>query len=141
MPTKPAKFPEFAVDNIVDPQLGTPNVIEPPAEKKLAGWLYKEFPPNAWFNWLHRLTYQWLEYLDSLHLSGRVTTEGGAVTEQFSIAGITADDHIIAHLHTGGASPVTILSAKTITDGFEVTFSADPSTDHVLTYQIMRSEI
>ena len=68
MAIKPDKYPEWARTDYVDPVTGGDNVIEPPPGKKDIGWL-KEYPPSQYFNWLARLTYQWLEYLDSVSQS------------------------------------------------------------------------
>ncbi len=68
--TKPTKFPQWATDangndnDVVNPTSGQNNVVEPPAAKKLLGWDFKEKPPRNWFNWLARLTAQWLKWLD-----------------------------------------------------------------------------
>lgn len=64
MATRPDKFPEFALDDVVDSVSGQPNVSEPPSELKNSGWIRKQKPPRQYFNWLHRLTHNWLKYLD-----------------------------------------------------------------------------
>lgn len=53
--TKPTKHPEFC---------RTGDVVEPSSGKKDAGWLYTEKPPRQYFNWLHRLTYQWTQWIE-----------------------------------------------------------------------------
>lgn len=63
MTARPLKYPEWARTNYVDPVYGGNNVLEPAEAKKDVGWL-KERPPAQYMNWLARLTYQWLEYLD-----------------------------------------------------------------------------
>jgi len=42
-------------------------------------------------------------------------------------------------LHTEGATPVTVDAAAAGTGDIDVTMSADPSTDHVLSYQVLRA--
>lgn len=37
---------------------------EPTATKKALGWQPNEAPPSAYQNWLHKLTYDWITYLD-----------------------------------------------------------------------------
>ena len=71
MATRPSVYPDWAVDtngddyNIQDPSTGQNNVVVPDAGKKLIGWEYNEKPTRQYFNWLHRLTTQWLRYLDT----------------------------------------------------------------------------
>lgn len=54
IPTDPR--PEFA-------QGGGASVVEPGAGKKSSGWVAGELPPAETFNWLHRTTYRWLNWL------------------------------------------------------------------------------
>jgi hypothetical protein len=75
MATRPTKFPEWARLDQPDPVYGVNNVEEPPEAMKDSGWQYKQKPPSNWFNWLHRLYYQWIEYLDEkISLSYGFTT-------------------------------------------------------------------
>lgn len=87
-----------------------------------------------------------LEQLDSgitmshiLVFAGEFTTAGGDATETINAVGIAATDIVHVTLHTKGGSPVTILTAVAITDNITVTMSADPSTDHVLSYSVFRA--
>jgi hypothetical protein len=69
--TRPDKFPEWAMIDVEDTVVyennlfKINNVIEPPAEKKTAGWGYKDIAIRNWMNWLGRTTCQWLQYLDA----------------------------------------------------------------------------
>jgi len=65
--------------------------------------------------------------------SRRVTTAGGAAIEDFSVSGIRSGMHCVVGIHTKGAAPVTVVSAKADLDKVTVEFSADPSTDHIVT--------
>jgi len=60
---RPDALPEWASQDRVDPDTSQNNVVTPPIEKQKTGWAFKEFPPRNWFNWLARLTWQWLGYL------------------------------------------------------------------------------
>lgn len=63
----PAKYPEWAVDDIINPTSGQPNVSDPDLSdpsKKLLGWDFKEYPPRQWFNYLHRLVNDWIFYVN-----------------------------------------------------------------------------
>lgn len=64
----PAKYPQWAVNDIINPTSGQPNVVDPDTSdptKKLLGWDFKEYPPRQWFNYLHRLVNDWIEYVNS----------------------------------------------------------------------------
>lgn len=80
-------LPQWASDDVVDPISGQNNVVEPPLEKKLEGWFYKEAPPRQWMNWLGRQTYLCL--LEIFGYGSARTTDGAGV-ELF-----TVDDAII----------------------------------------------
>ena len=62
MAEKAYTLPEFAVDDYNNGENGGPNVEEPSLERKSKGWDWGEKPPRETFNWLHRLTYQWIKY-------------------------------------------------------------------------------
>lgn len=62
----PTKFPDWAVNDVVNPTSTENNVVEPSGAKKLLGWDFKEFPPRQYFNWLARLTNDWIQWFDSL---------------------------------------------------------------------------
>lgn len=87
-----------------------------------------------------------LEHLDAAitpsHIvvyAGEFTTAGGDTDETISVPGVVATDLVHVTLHTAGASPVTIVDASAGTDQIDVDMSADPSTDHVLTYSVLRA--
>jgi hypothetical protein len=61
--TPPSEFPVWAINDQVDPVSNQNNVVAPPTEKQLFGWARSDFPPRNWFNWLGRLTNNWLQYL------------------------------------------------------------------------------
>lgn len=69
----------------------------------------------------------------------KFTTVGGAATEEFIIAKVAASDQVTAQLHTVGASPVTIVSAKCLDGKISVTFSGDPADDHIVSCSIVGS--
>jgi hypothetical protein len=64
MTDRPDMYPDYALDDILDPISGQPNVIEPPTIKKQQGWLFKEHAEKPWMNWIHRYTRNWIAYLD-----------------------------------------------------------------------------
>lgn len=87
-----------------------------------------------------------LEHLDSgitpshiVVFSGEFTTAGGDANETISVAGVLATDLVHVTLHTAGSTPRTITTASASADQIDVVMSGDPSTDHVLTYSVLRA--
>ena len=70
MTTKPTVYPDCAVNpdgtdnDVTDPTSGQNNVVAPSPGKQATGFLYNEKPPRQHFNWLARLTTQWIRYLN-----------------------------------------------------------------------------
>lgn len=71
--------------------------------------------------------------------AGTATSVGGAAAEDFTVTGALASDIAIVVLKVKGAAPQTILTAVAATDKITVTFSGDPSNDHVISYMILRA--
>lgn len=71
--------------------------------------------------------------------AGEFTTAGGDANEAITVTGALATDLVHVTMHTKGASPVTILQAQADADVINVVMSGDPSTDHVLTYSVLRA--
>lgn len=87
-----------------------------------------------------------LEHLDSgiepshvVKYAGKFTTAGGDANEQISVSGVVATDVVIVSLQDKGATPRTILTAKAGTNVIDIVMSGDPSTDHVICYQVLRA--
>jgi hypothetical protein len=76
-----------------------------------------------------------------IYAAGSFTTAGGDTAEAITVSGLLASDTVITQLHTKGASPVTIVKAIAAAGQINVTTSADPSTDHVIKYFVLRSNI
>jgi hypothetical protein len=62
---RPDKYPDWAMNDVVEPISGQNNVIEPPQVKKDEGWGYRDKGARNWFNWLSRYTANWIRYLDA----------------------------------------------------------------------------
>ena len=62
MTDRPTRDPRWATNDIIDATTGQNNVVEPSEPEKDAGWGFQQKPPYNFFNWLHRVTYQWLSY-------------------------------------------------------------------------------
>jgi hypothetical protein len=67
----PSQLPQWASQDQLDPVSNQNNVLEPPLQQKQFGWARQQFPPRNWFNWLGRLTYQWLAYLSQNNAKSR----------------------------------------------------------------------
>lgn len=87
-----------------------------------------------------------LEHLDSAitpsHIpvyAGTHTTAGGGATESITVTGAVATDICMCTLETEGATPVTLDAAASNTNAIDLTFSADPSTDHIVSYILFRA--
>lgn len=66
------------------------------------------------------------------------TTAGGSATEVIAAPGVLATDVVLVTLRTPGATPVTVVRAVTATDQISVVFSANPSTDTIINYVVIR---
>lgn len=86
--------------------------------------------------------YKWdVEYKTQTELkwSGSLTTVGGNAVETFTIPGITTADLVNVTIATSGATPVTILAAYvSAANTLSVTFSSNPSSDHVIAVEVHR---
>ena len=71
--------------------------------------------------------------------AGEFTTVGGDANETITQAGVLATDLVHVTLHTVGATPRTITTAAAASGQVDVVMSGDPSTDHVLTWSVMRA--
>lgn len=71
--------------------------------------------------------------------AGKYTTLGGSATEAQTVSGVAATDVVIATLNTKGGTPRTILTAAPTTNTITYVFSGDPSTDHVVSYMVLRA--
>lgn len=66
------------------------------------------------------------------------TTVGTAAIEDVAISGVVATDVCLVLLHTAGSTPRSIVSAVCATGKVTITFSGDPSTDHVVNILVIR---
>ena len=71
--------------------------------------------------------------------AGKFTTAGGDANESITAAGVVATDIAIVTLQTAGGTPRTVLTAIPATDAINVVMSGDPSTDHILSYVVLRA--
>lgn len=80
MVDRPSDYPVWAEMNRVDPISGQNNVTTPPLEKQQYGWDFNEQPPRNWFNWLGRLTNNWIQFLSQQEQQSQVTDNSGTDT-------------------------------------------------------------
>ncbi len=71
--------------------------------------------------------------------AAKYTTVGGSATEAATVSGVLASDIVIASLDTKGGTPKTLLTAAPTSNTITFVFSGDPSTDHVVAYQVLRA--
>lgn len=87
-----------------------------------------------------------LEHLDSgiapshyVKYAGSFTTVGGDANEVITVSGCTSSDLAFVGIKTKGGTPRTLVAFAAATDQINVELSGDPSTDHVLVYQVLRA--
>jgi hypothetical protein len=80
-----------------------------------------------------------IEYSHRVFAAGEFTTLGGDASEAITVSGAAATDLAIVNMKVQGAGVRTILTAAAATDAINVVLSGDPSTDHVLTYMLLRA--
>ena len=71
--------------------------------------------------------------------AGNFTTAGGDASESIPATGVLASDLVLVQVKTKGATPVTVAAAISAANAITVTLSADPTTDHVLKYVVLRA--
>lgn len=71
--------------------------------------------------------------------AGKYTTLGGSATEAQTVTGVASTDIVLATLQAKGATPRTILTSAPTLNTITYVFSGDPSTDHVVSYQVLRA--
>lgn len=71
--------------------------------------------------------------------AGEFTTAGGDADEAITVAGMLATDLVFVNVQTAGATPRTIVDAAAAAGQINVDMSGDPSTDHVLSYMVLRA--
>jgi hypothetical protein len=74
--------------------------------------------------------------------AGRRNTTGGAASEAFTVTGALTTDEVFITIHTKGGTPRTVVQAKvTSANTVTVEFSGDPSTDHIISYELIRAQV
>ena len=109
---KPTVFPEFAVTDYNNGTGAAPNVVEPSAGKKDTGWDEGERPPRETFNWLHRITNNWVEWFDQVVMS-EVFSYDAANSSLLNMA-ITGGQVVVDGQRTVVAAGSVALAASTV---------------------------
>lgn len=71
--------------------------------------------------------------------SGQHTTAGGDAAESATVAGVVATDIAIASIEDNGTNNVTLLQTAAGAGKVDFTLSADPSTDAIINYLVLRA--
>lgn len=86
--------------------------------------------------------YKWvIDYLTetALRWSGNLATVGGSAVETFTIPGASTGDLVNVSIYTSGATPVTVLASYiSAANTLSVTFSSNPSSDHVISVEVYK---
>ncbi len=97
---KPTVLPKWADVLAVDGTTGVANRIEPSSGKKDTGWNFNEKPPRQFDNWLHFITFKWLEFFDGVIdqdvRSGSNPTFGTITGTILNLSGDISADNIVA---------------------------------------------
>lgn len=71
--------------------------------------------------------------------AGQHTTAGGDANESATVTGALATDIAIASIEDNGTNNVTLLQTAAAADAVNFTMSADPSTDCIINYMVLRA--
>jgi len=71
--------------------------------------------------------------------AGQHTTAGGDANETATVTGVLATDIVIATIEDNGTNDVTLLQAAAAANAVNFTLSADPGTDCVINYIVLRA--
>lgn len=71
---------------------------------------------------------------------GQVTTTGGSTTQAITVTGaVAATDRAFTQVVNNGTNNIQVLEAPVTTNTLTLNFSADPGTDAIINYQIIRA--
>lgn len=70
--------------------------------------------------------------------AGQHTTAGGDANETATVTGVLATDIVIATIEDNGTNDVTLLQAAAAANAVNFTLSADPGTDCIINYIVLR---
>ena len=103
--SRPTVFPQFAINDVNDPISNQPNVSEPGQSLKDSGWTRRQKPYRQHFNWLHRITDDWIEWFDSLIDPGITSStiiidQSLKTTDSPSFSGLTVNGSTISAIGT-----------------------------------------
>ena len=71
--------------------------------------------------------------------AGQHTTAGGDANETATVTGVLATDIAIATIEDNGANNVTLLQTAAAANAVNFTLSADPGTDCIINYIVLRA--
>lgn len=71
--------------------------------------------------------------------AGQHTTAGGDANETATVTGVLATDIVIATIEDNGTNNVTLLQTAAAANAVNFTLSADPGTDCIINYIVLRA--
>ena len=71
--------------------------------------------------------------------AGQHTTAGGDANETATVTGVLATDIVIATIEDNGTNNVTLLQAAAAANAVNFTLSANPGTDCIINYIVLRA--
>lgn len=87
-----------------------------------------------------------IEHLDAgikpayiVKFAGKFTTAGGDANETVTVTGALASDIAIATIADNGTNDVTLLQTVAVEDAVNFTLSANPGTDCIINYMVLRA--
>lgn len=97
--TPPPEFPDWATNDVTDPISNVKNVITPALEMQQSGWLFQQFPPRQWFNWLARYTGRWIRYLAQNDQKGRTISFTGTYGNSYVICDTSIPSILMVYIN------------------------------------------
>lgn len=122
--SQPTDWPRWATMEVISPITGIANSVSPPESKRNVGWQTFEPANRNFTNFLHKMTYEWLVYLDSKVNDGNKTTDGNgvelfpihnAILTLYAVDKTNPANFIHAVGYRGTGAPVmTVISSNTL---------------------------
>ena len=153
MADRPSVFPRWASNDVTSPETDINNVVEPPDSKKNTGWHAFEAPARNFVNWLHRITNNWIEYLDDRVTNRNKVTDGdGAqlfdiedtLITIYAVNKTTPSEYLygVGYKASGSAPSINVVSNNVLTLGSGSSDGSQPvsgaSASDVIIYGIMQ---
>lgn len=103
MASKPTNKPRFAHDGAAP----SGEVLEPSSGKKDVGWEGGEEPGHDYMNWIHSLTYEWIDWLDDGDCDFAALSANSVTTDEGGIRHAACEEPISIHACASSAGTRT----------------------------------